>query len=60
MIHRPSKRLRVGDCLADIQEAILLIGAYTAGRRHVNTLAIEPVAQADLPGAWRECWATIR
>lgn len=31
MIHRPSKILRVSDFLADIQEAIRLIGAYTIG-----------------------------
>lgn len=31
MIHRPSKTLRVRDFLADIQEAIRLIGDYTIG-----------------------------
>lgn len=31
MIHRPSKALRAGDYLADMQEAIRLIAEYTHG-----------------------------
>lgn len=31
MIHRPSKELRIGDCYADIQDAIRLIGDYIRG-----------------------------
>lgn len=31
MIHRPSKTLRVGDCCADIQDAVGLIAEYTRG-----------------------------